>query len=57
MGPTGATDFSRFGHSGARSFGGLMIAQLAKLVVRDQRKRPSLSVMLKCPVCKLNANT
>jgi hypothetical protein len=48
-GPAGATLFSRFGQSGASSFGGLMIAQLAKLVVRDHRNRPSLPVMLSWP--------
>src|SRR5690242_18522833 len=47
----GATERSRLGHSGTRSRGGLITAQLAKLVVRDHRKMPSLLVSPKRPYC------
>jgi hypothetical protein len=42
----GAVEVSRSGQSGASRGGGLIIAQFAKLVVRDHRKIPSLLVML-----------
>ena len=42
------------GHSGRRSAGGLILAQLAKVMVRDHRNSPLLLVTLNEPYTEAN---